>query len=217
MSTDSADRNAPPSEKGEKVEKVDEKIDVHQAEILTDAVDGENHEHEMGVWEAAKQYPWACFWAFIMCFTIVMESFDMFLNTNFVALQHFSKVYGVQTGEDSYAIPTRWQSALFQAGQCGAFIGVYLAGPITNRIGYRWTTLVGLVLMNATIFVSFFVRSLSLFLMHMLIGRPTRSPSLSSDKRWRASPGASSLQTRPPTPRRLSLCLFELRARQPCR
>ena len=87
-----------------------------------------------------------------------MESFDMFLNTNFVALTHFQKVYGVQTGPDTYAIPTRWQSALFQAGQCGAFIGVYLSGPITNRIGYRWTTLLGLLLMNATIFISFFVR-----------------------------------------------------------
>ncbi|KAL2817195.1 general substrate transporter [Aspergillus granulosus] len=132
------------------------------ADRLHDAVDGENYEHQMGVWEAAKKYPWACFWAFIMCFTIVMESFDMFLNTNFVALEHFAKTYGVQTGPDSWAIPTRWQSALFQAGQCGAFVGVYLAGPITNKIGYRWTTLLGLVLMNATIFISFFANSLTL-------------------------------------------------------
>src|SRR5206468_892666 len=46
---------------------------------------------------------------------------------------------------------------LFQAGQCGAFVGVFLAGPITTRLGYRWTTLLALVLMNATIFISFFV------------------------------------------------------------
>ncbi|KAL4962744.1 putative MFS maltose transporter [Aspergillus stella-maris] len=148
-----------------------EKVEVHQTEqpeilkndeLMHNAFDGENLEHEMGVWEATKSHPWACFWAFIMCFTIVMESFDMFLNTNFVALEYFAKVYGVETEDGSYAIPTRWQSALFQAGQCGAFIGVYLAGPITNKIGYRWTTLVGLVLMNATIFVSFFADSLTL-------------------------------------------------------
>lgn len=183
MSTDSADKDARPSEKADRI---DEKAEVHQAEILADAVDGENHEHQMGVWDAAKQYPWACFWAFVMCFTIVMESFDMFLNTNFVALKHFSKVYGVQTGEDSWAIPTRWQSALFQAGQCGAFIGVYLAGPITNRIGYRWTTLVGLVLMNATIFVSFFVcHVFGLFFTakgNANFCRPTRSRCWSLDK-----------------------------------
>lgn len=129
-------------------------------DLMHEAFEGENHEHSMGVWEAAKSHPMACFWAFIMCFTIVMESFDMFLNTNFVALTHFKETFGVgPTGDKS--IPTSWQSALFQSGQCGAFVGVYLAGPITNRIGYRWTTILGLVLMNATIFISFFANSLT--------------------------------------------------------
>lgn len=88
-----------------------------------------------------------------------MESFDMFLNTNFVALTAFQKRYGVpdDDGTGNYSIPTKWQSALFQSGQCGAFVGVFLAGPITNRIGYRWTTILALILMNATIFISFFV------------------------------------------------------------
>ncbi len=174
-------------------------LDVDHSEILTkpdlmnDAFDGENREHEMGVWEAAKSHPWACFWAFLMCFTIVsrsirpqsflhragrhakcatfcrgrckrvltlnqvMESFDMFLNGNFVALPAFQQKFGVLLDNGKWSIPTRWQSALFQSGQCGAFIGVFLAGPITNRFGYRWTTIMALLLMNATIFVSFFV------------------------------------------------------------
>jgi SP family general alpha glucoside:H+ symporter-like MFS transporter len=85
-----------------------------------------------------------------------MESFDMFLNGNFVALSVFKKTYGVELAGE-YTIATRWQSSLFQAGQCGAFVGVFLAGPITNRLGYRWTTILGLILMNATIFISFFV------------------------------------------------------------
>jgi MFS family permease len=95
----------------------------------------------------------------------VMESFDMFLNGNFVALSHFQERYGVQVSDPGvepivYAIETKWQSSLFQAGQCGAFVGVFMAGPITNILGYRLTTLLGLVLMNATIFISFFVGSL---------------------------------------------------------
>ena len=94
-----------------------------------------------------------------------MESFDMFLNGNFVALSHFQERYGIQVSDPGvepivYAIETKWQSSLFQAGQCGAFVGVFMAGPITNIPGYRWTTLLGLVLMNATIFISFFVGSL---------------------------------------------------------
>jgi SP family general alpha glucoside:H+ symporter-like MFS transporter len=57
--------------------KGDGRVDVHHAEILAnqdlmnDAFDGENREHEMGLWAAVKAHPWACFWAFTMCFTIV--------------------------------------------------------------------------------------------------------------------------------------------------
>lgn len=87
----------------------------------------------------------------------------MFLNGNFVALTAFKERYGVEVpGEATKAIPTKWQSSLFQAGQCGAFIGVFIVGPITDRLGYRWTNLLALVLMNATIFVSFFVSSIFL-------------------------------------------------------
>ncbi len=56
----------------------DEKnLDGHQAgaivdkDLLADAFKAENVEHEMGLWEAAKTHPLACFWAFIMAFTIV--------------------------------------------------------------------------------------------------------------------------------------------------
>ncbi|KAF2153692.1 general substrate transporter [Myriangium duriaei CBS 260.36] len=134
---------------------------LNSAELMNDAFDGENHEHGQTAWQAAKQHPMACLWAFTMCFTIVMESFCMFLNGNFVAQQAFQARYGVpNVGKPGSTIPTRWQSALFQSGQCGAFVGVMIAGPITNRIGYRWTAILGLVLMNATIFISFFADSL---------------------------------------------------------
>ncbi|KAH8761472.1 major facilitator superfamily domain-containing protein [Hyaloscypha sp. PMI_1271] len=143
---------------GEQVDALHPEVLVNP-DLMGDAVDGENREHEMGVWEAVKSHPCACLWAFTMCFTMVMESFDMFLSGNFVALPAFQKRYGVQVEGSGWTIPTRWQSALFQSGQCGAFIGVFLAGPITNRLGYRWTTILALVLMNATIFISFFADS----------------------------------------------------------
>ncbi|RFN44604.1 mfs transporter, sp family, general alpha glucoside:h+ symporter [Fusarium flagelliforme] len=135
---------------------------LHNPDLMSDAFDAERREHEQGAWAAAKAHPWACSWAFMMCFTIVMESFDMFLNGNFVALPAFQKHYGVHVEGHGWTIPTRWQSALFQAGQCGAFVGVFVAGPITNRFGYRWTTIFALMLMNATIFISFFADSLEL-------------------------------------------------------
>ena len=80
----------------------------------------------------------------------------MFLNGNFVAIEHFKQRYGVLV-DGEYTITTKWQSALFQSGQCGAFAGVFIAGPLTNWLGYRLATFWALVLMIATIFVSFFV------------------------------------------------------------
>jgi SP family general alpha glucoside:H+ symporter-like MFS transporter len=40
-------------------------------DLLNEAVDGENREHEMGLWQSVQAHPWACLWAFTMCFTIV--------------------------------------------------------------------------------------------------------------------------------------------------
>lgn len=146
-----------------------------------------------------------------------MESFDMFLNGNFVALPAFQKAYGVRHNGE-WVIPTKWQSALFQAGQCGAFIGVFLAGPITNRWGYRWTTIFALILMNATIFISFFVSlpyrmSIGSSLVD-ISSRPIPSLSWWSVKPWKVCHGDSSLQIPPPMPVRSSLLPFVVLARQ---
>ncbi|KAH9826772.1 maltose permease [Teratosphaeria destructans] len=145
-----------------------EKTPAHLEVLVNDdamisALEGEKSEHEMGFWQALKAQPMSCFWAVVFCFTIVMESFCMFLAGNFVALPYFARTYGVLTdpATNTYTIPTKWQSALFQAGQCGALLGVLLAGPVTNRLGYRWTTILALVMMNGTIFICFFANSLA--------------------------------------------------------
>lgn len=62
------------------VEKVEfqqtEKV-LDDAHLLNEAFEGENKEHEMGAWEAAKKHPWACLWAFTMCFTIVSDGLSL--------------------------------------------------------------------------------------------------------------------------------------------
>jgi SP family general alpha glucoside:H+ symporter-like MFS transporter len=68
------------SSEGEQVDKVYSKGEhvstlypdvLVNPDLLGDAVDGENREHEMSLWTAVKTHPWACLWAFTMCFTIV--------------------------------------------------------------------------------------------------------------------------------------------------
>lgn len=99
-----------------------------------------------------------------------MESYDVFLMGNFLALPAFANRFGVLNPADGkYVIVTKWQSALQMSGQLGALIGVFLAGPLTTRIGYRWATIIALMVLNATIFVSYFADSLPVFFVGQLL------------------------------------------------
>ena len=70
-------------------------------------------------------------------------------------------------------IEAGWQSAFQAGGPLGALVGVLLAGPLTSRIGYRWATILGLMLLNAFIFVFYFGNSLPiLFVSQLLEGIP---------------------------------------------
>lgn len=98
----------------------------------------------------------------------------MFLIGNFIALPAFQKQYGIYHAvSNEYVIETKWQSALQVSGQLGALIGVFLAGPLTSRIGYRWATFTGLMALNAFIFVFYFAKSLPvIFVAQLLEGLP---------------------------------------------
>jgi SP family general alpha glucoside:H+ symporter-like MFS transporter len=95
-----------------------------------------------------------------------MESYDVFLTNNFVALPSFQQQFGVPlpgSTTNEFVIVPRWQSALQVSGQLGALIGVFVAGPLTSRIGYRYATLTGLMLLNAFIFIFYFAKSMPVF------------------------------------------------------
>lgn len=102
-----------------------------------------------------------------------MESYDVFLANNFLALTVFNRHFGNLQADGTYNIPPSWTSALSCSGQLGALIGVFLAGPLTSRVGYRWATIIGLMLLNAFIFVFYFAESLGvIFAAQILEGIP---------------------------------------------
>lgn len=133
-----------------------------------DAIEAENAEHNMGVLEAVRAYPMASLWAFIMSCTIIMESYCVFLIGSFIALPRFAKDYGINNN-GKWVIETQWQSALQAIGPIGALIGVFLAGPLTSKIGYRWATISGLMTLNAFIFVFYFANSLPVMLVSQIL------------------------------------------------
>jgi len=138
------------------------------------AIEAENAEHAMGVLQAVKAYPMATFWAFVMSCCIIMESYDVFLMGNFLALPAFTREYGVfDAVKNDYTVVAKWQSALQVSGQLGALIGVFIAGPLTNWLGYRWATIIGLMALNGFIFIFYFANNLPLmFVAQLLQGLP---------------------------------------------
>lgn len=99
-----------------------------------------------------------------------MESYCVFLAGNFIALPAFAKRYGVwHEADDKWIIESQWQSALQMGGPLGAFIGVFLAGPLTSKIGYRWATISALMALNGFIFVFYFGDSLGVLLASQLL------------------------------------------------
>lgn len=100
----------------------------------------------------------------------IMESYCVFLMGQFIATQQFARDFGVQSGvSGEYIIEASWQSAFQCAGPVGAFIGCFLAGPITSAIGYRWTTIGALMALNGFIFVFYFGNSQGMFLASQIL------------------------------------------------
>lgn len=97
-----------------------------------------------------------------------MESYCVFLIGSFIALPRFAKDYGIQNN-GKWVIETEWQSALQAIGPIGALLGVFLAGPLTSKIGYRWATISGLMALNAFIFVFYFANSLPVMLVSQIL------------------------------------------------
>lgn len=152
---------------------------VKVSDFKADAIEAENAEHNMTVMQAVRAYPMASFWAFVMSAMIVscwetildirrhatnqsqiMESYDVFLANNFLALKAFERDFGTLLPDGTHNIPPKWTSAISCSGQLGALVGVFLAGPLTSRIGYRWATIIGLMLLNCFIFIFYFANSL---------------------------------------------------------
>lgn len=81
----------------------------------------------------------------------------------------FKRTYGEYIdAERGYEVAAPWQTGLTQAGTIGAFFGILLCGTLVERCGYKKTTLIGLVLMIAAVFLTFFAPSPAVLLVGQL-------------------------------------------------
>ncbi|KAK7940979.1 uncharacterized protein PG986_013366 [Apiospora aurea] len=148
-------------------------------DIAHDAHKATNYEHDMTLREALRLYPKAIAFSMILSMSLVMEGYDTALLGGFFALPTFRKKFGepVNDGSGSYQLTASWQSALGAMVQVGEIIGLYLAGILAERYGYKKTLLGSLVFIILVIFVMFFAGNIGMLMAgELLCGLPWGPP-----------------------------------------
>ncbi|KAK4915858.1 hypothetical protein LTR66_017060, partial [Elasticomyces elasticus] len=147
------------------------------AELSSDAKAGAELEHRMTFREGLRLYPKAIFFSFGISLAVIMEGYDTYLLGNFFGLQTFNQKYGrpvgIVDGVESYQIPAQWQTALGASTAAAQIIGLFINGIVSERIGYRWTMIVSLILIACFIFITFFAINIEMLLAgYILSGLP---------------------------------------------
>ncbi len=123
----------------------------HEAKHASDS------EHTMSLMKAIKLYPKAIGWSVLLSSTLIMEGYDLALLGSLYASPEFNKKYGVYNeAKEKWAVSAAWQSGLSNGARAGEIFGLLIAGWVSDRYGYKMTTIGSLVLMICFIFVLFF-------------------------------------------------------------
>lgn len=143
-------------------------------DISTNAKNQDNAEKVMPLAEGLRTFPKAALWSIILSTAIVMEGYDTNLINSFYAFPDFVQRFGQFFPEhNKYEIPARWQTALSMAPNCGEIIGLFIAGIVSDRIGYRKTIILSLLMVTAFIFIVFFAKNIGMLLAgEVLLGLP---------------------------------------------
>lgn len=70
----------------------------------------DQEDHETGVFESFRRYPWACVWCIYALWSVILISFDTQAAAAVVGIPQFRKDFGYAYGDD-YVLPAAWQSA----------------------------------------------------------------------------------------------------------
>ncbi|KAG7195389.1 uncharacterized protein KQ657_003918 [Scheffersomyces spartinae] len=105
-----------------------------------------------------------------------MEGYQTNLLNSFYGFPAFKEHFGTFYPEKDggvWEIPAHWQTSLSMCVYVGEFFGLFVAGLVSDRIGYRWTLIGALMMVAGFIFVLFFSTSLGMIAAgEILLGIP---------------------------------------------
>ena len=154
-----------------------EKPQILQRDLLADAEDATNREHELTFLQAIKLYPKAIGWSVLMSTALVMDGYDTRLMGSLLAQPAFQKAYGKPQGKKgSYSISAPWQSGLVNGSNVGQLMGLVIGGSISERLGFRKTMMIALIIMPGLIFIQFFASSLAVLEVGQILLGKSKTP-----------------------------------------
>lgn len=143
-------------------------------DISNNAKENDNKDKHMPLMEGLKTFPKAAMWSIILSTAIIMEGYDTCLLNSFYGFPGFVEKFGTYyPAEGKYQIPPKWQTALSMATNVGEILGLFIAGIVSDRIGYRKTLIGSLLMVTAFIFIVFFAPNIQTLLAgELLLGLP---------------------------------------------
>lgn len=152
------------------------KFQVFERDLVADAEDANNRDHELTILEAIKLYPKAVGWSMALSAACIMDGYDYHVIGLLFAQPVFRKAYGQLQPDGDYQISAAWQAGLNNGSAIGTLTGLFLAGYLTERFGFRRTIMFTLALITCLIFIQFFATSLVVLQIgQILTGQPTVS------------------------------------------
>lgn len=143
-------------------------------DISNNAKDNDHKDKHMSLREGLRTFPKAAMWSVILSTAIIMEGYDTALLNSFYGFPAFNQKYGEYFPElGTYQIPARWQTALSMSTNVGEIIGLFIAGFVSDKIGYRKTLIASLIMVTGFIFIVFFAPNVQTLLAgEILLGIP---------------------------------------------
>lgn len=149
-------------------------------DISEDAKDNDAKDKKMPLIEGLKTFPKAAMWSVILSSALIMEGYDTNLLNSMYAMPAFKEKYGELVsgqGPDDpnaeYEVLAKIQTSLSMGIYVGEILGLFAAGIIADRFGFRWTLIGALMMTTAFIFVVFFsVDEYMLIAGEILLGIP---------------------------------------------
>jgi SP family general alpha glucoside:H+ symporter-like MFS transporter len=147
--------------------------DPDVAAAADEAVQGGRLEQSLTFRQSLRLYRKAALWSVALSTVIIMEGFDLILLGGFYGFPSFKRKFGELQPDGSYELTAAWQTGLSNGSAIGQIVGLYIAGWLADRFGYRRTMLVALALVTCFIFIPFFAPNIVVLLVgQIMMGIP---------------------------------------------